>query len=381
MSILEAFLAGKEARRTADAAEQVNAMQQFIGQNGAAIMGGDPNALGQLAGFGQQGLQMAMGIQGDTQTRERQAAADAAAAEDRAYGRERDRVADQRADQSWEMKLEEYRKGLTAEQAAAEAAQMENAAKMALTATSPEQWDELARSNGADDLIGQFENREAVAAQFMSMADVLKATAPAEPAKPQTEVAQLKADLDAGLIDKATYDAEIARRAPKGTVIETLPDGTMRYSEGVGVEGRPAKPTEGSLASEGYLQRMKGAEDIFTAREQAGTTALGWTDRPVVDTALETLKLTGPEQQLLQAQRDWVRAKLRKESGAVIGPEEMAAEIKQYFPQPGEGADVINQKKAARKRAEEQLRITAMLPEDGSGSPGQDEIDLLMQGP
>ena len=99
MSILEAFLAGKEARRTADAAEQINAMQQFIGQNGKAIMGGDANALGQLAGFGQQGLQMAMGIQGDTQTRERQAAADAAAAEDRAYGRERDKVADGRADQ------------------------------------------------------------------------------------------------------------------------------------------------------------------------------------------------------------------------------------------------------------------------------------------
>ena len=138
---------------------------------------------------------------------------------------------------------------------------------------------------------------------------------------------------------------------------------TLEQGPGVTGGGRTGKPTEGSLASEGYLQRMKGAEEVFTALEGQGTTALGWTDRPVVDTDFESLKLTEPEQQLLQAQRDWVRAKLRKESGAVIGPEEMAAEIKQYFPQPGEGPKVIAQKKESRKRAEEQLRITALLPE------------------
>ena len=160
--------------------------------------------------------------------------------------------------------------------------------------------------------------------------------------------------------------------------------GNVTVTQGAGGAPGTPKPTEGSLASEGYLQRMKGAEEIFTTLEAAGTKALGWTDRPAVDTDLETWKLTEPEQQLLQAQRDWVRAKLRKESGAVIGPEEMAAEIKQYFPQPGEGEKVVAQKKESRKRAAEQLRITAMLPEDGSGSPadgGQDEIDLLMQGP
>ena len=184
-----------------------------------------------------------------------------------------------------------------------------------------------------------------------------------------------------------TKTGEFKKSGDGNGVTQTItnPDGTTTTIQvggsGDGKAATPPKPTEGSLASEGYLQRMKGAEDIFTALEQAGTTALGWTDRPAVDTDLETWKLTGPEQQLLQAQRDWVRAKLRKESGAVIGPEEMAAEIKQYFPQPGEGADVIAQKKASRKRAEEQLRITAMLPADGSGSPEQDEIDLLMQGP
>lgn len=244
--ILESFLAGKEARRVADAAEQINAMQQFIGQNGAAIMGGDANALGQLAGFGQQGLQMAMGIQGDVQQRERQATLDAQAAEDRAYNRGRDKITDQRQDQKWEMELAEYKKGLSAEQAAAEAAQLENAAKMALTATSPEQWDELAQQNGAPELVGQFDNREAVAARFMSMAEVLKAQNPDKP-KPQTEAAQLKADLDARLIDQATYEAELARRAPKGTSLTVDPTtGAVTYSEGVGV-GEPSGATVGQV--------------------------------------------------------------------------------------------------------------------------------------
>jgi len=178
MSILEAFLAGKEARRTADAAEQINAMQQFIGQNGTAIMGGDANALGQLAGFGQQGLQMAMGIQGDTQARERQAAADAAAAEERAYGRSRDEAADGRADQEWQMQLEEYAAGKTAAERAAEAAKIEEGVKGALMTDSPEAWDAFVTQSGMPDLVGRFDQKDSIAAQFMSMADVLKANAP-----------------------------------------------------------------------------------------------------------------------------------------------------------------------------------------------------------
>jgi hypothetical protein len=139
--------------------------------------------LGQLAGFGQQGLQMAMGIQGNQQAQERQAKADALAAEERAYGRKRDEVTDARAEQEWEMKLTEYKKTLTAEEAAKEAAALENAAKMALTAETAEQWDQLAQENGAPELVGQFDNREAVAARFMSMAEVMKAQNP-EPPKP-----------------------------------------------------------------------------------------------------------------------------------------------------------------------------------------------------
>lgn len=190
MSILESFLAGKEARRVADAAEQINAMQSFIGQNGQAIMAGDQNALGQLAGFCVAGLQTAMGVQDNLDVRQ-----------DRAYNRDRAKVEDGRDDERWRLEVEEYKKGLTAEQAAQEAAVYENAAKMALTATSPEQWDQLATENGAPELVGQFDNRQAVAARFMTTAEVLKANGPAEPLSTPGKV---QADINAGLLPADT---------------------------------------------------------------------------------------------------------------------------------------------------------------------------------
>jgi hypothetical protein len=58
-------------------------------------------------------------------------------------------------------------------------------------------------------------------------------------------------------------------------------------------------------------------------------------------------------QRMLQAQRNWVSANLRQESGAAIPPEEMDNEIKKYFPQAGDSQPVLEQKARARKVAEQ----------------------------
>ncbi len=60
-----------------------------------------------------------------------------------------------------------------------------------------------------------------------------------------------------------------------------------------------------------------------------------------------------------QAQEDWVTANLRKESGAVIGADEMKQEISKYFPLPGDDLNTIRQKVASRKAAETGMRVTA----------------------
>jgi hypothetical protein len=57
-----------------------------------------------------------------------------------------------------------------------------------------------------------------------------------------------------------------------------------------------------------------------------------------------------------QAERNFVNALLRKESGAAIGKEEFNSAEIQYFPRAGDTPEVIAQKKANRERAIDTLR-------------------------
>ena len=57
------------------------------------------------------------------------------------------------------------------------------------------------------------------------------------------------------------------------------------------------------------------------------------------------------QQQVEQAQRDFVNALLRQESGAAISPGEFDNAKKQYFPQPGDSDGVVLQKKRNREQA------------------------------
>lgn len=72
---------------------------------------------------------------------------------------------------------------------------------------------------------------------------------PGEGDKPLTEIAKLKADLDAGRITPEEYDLALQRMAPKGTSIEVGADGSVRFIEGVGAGAAPGErisysPTE-----------------------------------------------------------------------------------------------------------------------------------------
>lgn len=61
--------------------------------------------------------------------------------------------------------------------------------------------------------------------------------------------------------------------------------------------------------------------------------------------------LSDASQRADQAQRDFVNAVLRQESGAAIGAGEFDNAKKQYFPQPGDSAAVLRQKAANRQLA------------------------------
>lgn len=142
-------------------------------------------------------------------------------------------------------------------------------------------------------------------------------------------------------------------------------------------QGTPVAPpapklTEGQGTAAGYLFRMNKAEDILSgpispdipkSREELGmypgavSKVVG--SIPFVGTGATNIIQGVETQKYRQAQEDWVRAKLRKESGAVIGKDEMEQEIKTYFPQPGDKQETIEQKRQARLNAQQQLAITA----------------------
>ena len=89
----------------------------------------------------------------------------------------------------------------------------------------------------------------------------------------------------------------------------------------------------------------------------------------IVKQGLETVPLVGgglsmaanfgatdAEQQVEQAQRDFINAVLRRESGASIAPTEFSNARIQYFPQPGDSPEVIKQKAANRRTAIEGMK-------------------------
>jgi hypothetical protein len=127
------------------------------------------------------------------------------------------------------------------------------------------------------------------------------------------------------------------------------------------------KFSEGERVSQGYLARMRAAEDLLDKNPSSQT--MGWNEWlvggiPKVGGVAANAFTRDPQRQTAyQAQEDWVRAKLRKESGAVIGEQEMAREIATYFPMPGDSDALVAQKREARRMAERQLEISGAVNE------------------
>jgi hypothetical protein len=133
-----------------------------------------------------------------------------------------------------------------------------------------------------------------------------------------------------------------------------------------------AKPTEAEQKAAGFSQRMELSNQLINDLESkiaakgqdpnimfptATSQAIG--SIPFVGDYARTKFTSTEQQQYRQAQENWVRANLRKESGAVIGAEEMNAEIRNYFPQPGELPESIAQKNIARQVTQEAMKTAA----------------------
>jgi hypothetical protein len=143
---------------------------------------------------------------------------------------------------------------------------------------------------------------------------------------------------------------------------------------------REAKRAEGSdtqRLSSGFAARMETAESIINQLEatQTGlptTTTSIAASIPFVGGYAQRKVMSPDQQRYKQAADNWIRANLRKESGAVIGADEMQSEYETYFPMPGDSPEVIAQKAAARKVTTDSMRKNAgpaYRPMEGSTLP------------
>jgi hypothetical protein len=178
----------------------------------------------------------------------------------------------------------------------------------------------------------------------------LYGSAPA--ASPQSSIAKLQADLSAGLITQEQYDVALANMAPPGMVIESDGAGGFRMVQGAGAGAAGGKPfTEGQSKDNVYATRALGALEVL--EPIAGNlTSLSSRTAEYDPTGFIRGKVQSPEYQVAKnAGDEFLQAILRKDTGAAITQGEQELYGQTYLPQPGDGPEVLDAKKAARRRA------------------------------
>lgn len=156
-----------------------------------------------------------------------------------------------------------------------------------------------------------------------------------------------------------------------GVIVNTA---TGQARPAIGPDGQPiqqpsAKLNESQANATAFGARALDAQNTLRQLEASGTTSgsriiQGLNSVPMIGGALgatmNTLGVASDQQQSYdQAQRNFISAVLRKESGAAISESEYANEGKKYFAQPGDSEATIAQKSRARDLAVEALKTQA----------------------
>ncbi len=203
--------------------DRTNAMNRMFQEQGAGIIAGDQNALNALAGYDPMA---ALGVQdarlGMDATR---------------LGMDATRQQMEVLDIETKRAAEEYARGLSKEQAAAEAAQLEAGVKQALMAPNAAAFDALMTQMGRPELVGQFENRQMLAGQFMSVAEILKMQ---EGEKPTDDIREYEFARSQGY--QGTFQQYLAEMKKAGASTTTIDMNGNPRPELLGTQGLVAIP-------------------------------------------------------------------------------------------------------------------------------------------
>lgn len=145
------------------------------------------------------------------------------------------------------------------------------------------------------------------------------------------------------------YDAQVGGmiRVPESQAVGRLSDipedkKKKDYSEGQLAAGGFAARMQDSVNKLDNLSQSPDFQPINATSQNLGSLGLGYLSR---------LALSDEQQSYKNAADDWIRAKLRKESGAAISPEEFVTEYETYFPVRGDSEAVMRQKANKRRLA------------------------------
>ena len=254
-------------------------------------------------------------------------------------------------------------------------------------------YDAFLTSKGLDPAEFPFESFPAHAATVEGVLEAMKAFQPASgpewvAATPEQAAAYGAAS---GQINQKTGEFKKTGEGKGISYTTKNPDGSETTVQIGGSSGsaNDLGLTEGEGKATGFLYRMENSDKILGALEEEGSSL--WNKMAGQIPVLGNYMVSEGAQKFDQAKRDFINAVLRRESGAVISPEEFANAEVQYFPQPGDGPEVVAQKRENRRIAIAGVRAAAgpggsTTPGAGQGSQppaafDPAEIDALMNGP
>jgi hypothetical protein len=152
------------------------------------------------------------------------------------------------------------------------------------------------------------------------------------------------------------------RKRTNSNGITIGPDGTVQIGGNL---------SEGQAKTAGYTERMVNAETELASPATPDGKSVSEASDPTVasgnplsgDFWTMLNRKYGPNmtqspeyQRFYNGAQEWVRAKLRKESGAAISPQEWSSEFQTYFPQPGDSTEVVQQKARLRVNAVDAMK-------------------------
>lgn len=127
------------------------------------------------------------------------------------------------------------------------------------------------------------------------------------------------------------------------------------------------KPTDANNLAAGFGKRMEQAEGVFSALDKEGYDRAGIgaavessaANIPVLGDLVRAKVLSKNSGLQEQAEKNFLSAVLRRESGASISPTEREEGALQYFPRVGDSPELKAQKAANRRQALEALRASS----------------------